>query len=380
MCRPSLIQAGLFLGMALLAVAGDRGVINDPDGFTNVRADQRADAAVVAKVKTGEPFEFESGDGDWWKVTLSSGKSGWIHYSRIRYHFTLDEIPEKDEENSEVGDYAKARGFDYCVTARGAAKGELAEMKRFFGITDTDGAASEGHNFYYNMVIHLLGDEKLAAFLSKQPLEYQLGVRNQMGSFEDDSYMGRHFPKTGKLLCRKEMVDWPSPDGRYAIRKVFSDACASRESKITRAELIDKATGKAIADLTDADIGEGYHREGKVMWSPDSQRFAFFSGADGSAAQTVVYQTDGRTFTRTKQPELKLPDRDADDEVKGAKPLWTFVEPLRWEKPDVLVLMHHEYFEILRPDRTINSTGRTYDITRNLTTGEATAKVKRFDE
>ena len=335
---------------------------------------------IAAKVKSGEPFEFESGDGDWWKVTLSSGKSGWMHYSRIQYHFTLDEIPEKDEENSEVGDYAKARGFDYCVTARGAAKGELAEMKRFFGITDTDGAASESHSFYHSMVIHILGDEKLVSFLGGQPLEYQLGVRNQMGSFEDDSYMGRHFPKTGKLLCRKEMVDWTSPDGRYAIRKVFSHACASRESKVMRAELVEKTTGKVITDLTDVDIGKGYHREGKVMWSPDSKCFAYFSGMDGSAAQTIVYQTDGRAFTRMNPPEVKFPGRDADEEIKGAKPLWTFVEPLRWEKPDALVLLHHEYYEILRPDRTINSTGRTHEITRHLTTGEATVKVKQYDD
>ena len=33
-----------------------RGVINDPDGYVNVRADKRLDAPVVAIVRKGQPF------------------------------------------------------------------------------------------------------------------------------------------------------------------------------------------------------------------------------------------------------------------------------------------------------------------------------------
>lgn len=36
------------------ASAGTRVVINDPDGFTNVRAKPRETAAIVARVKSGE--------------------------------------------------------------------------------------------------------------------------------------------------------------------------------------------------------------------------------------------------------------------------------------------------------------------------------------
>src|SRR6266550_4649820 len=46
-----------FLGFA--GVSEFRGVIDDPDGYVNVRKDKRADAPVVAKVKAGEPFEFQ---------------------------------------------------------------------------------------------------------------------------------------------------------------------------------------------------------------------------------------------------------------------------------------------------------------------------------
>ena len=373
-----------YLGLCLIhaAAAGQQGVISDPDGFTNVRAEQGADAAVVAKVKVGEIFEFDGSEGsEWWKVTLASGKSGWMHFSHIRFYFTLDEIPKKDEEGSEVGSYAKERGFDYCATARAAARGEPAAMKRYFGINDTDGGAAEVHAEYFNKVIHLLGDENLAAFLKDQTLAYRLEVRNEMSGgfvlwpFESNNYTERNFPLTNRLLFRKEVVDWPSPNGSLAIRKVFSEARVTENSKVVKVELIEKATGKAIADLTKEDIGTGAHREGKVLWSPDSKRFAYFSGALASKAQTVVYQKSGEKFARADLPKVELPGRAGDAELIGAQHLWEFVEPLRWVGPDVLELRHHDYFEGKHADGSIHSIGRTYLITRDFMNGKATAKV-----
>src|SRR6266481_5503799 len=43
-----------------------RGVIDDPDGYVNLRKDKGADAPVVAKVKAGEPFEFQKKERDDW--------------------------------------------------------------------------------------------------------------------------------------------------------------------------------------------------------------------------------------------------------------------------------------------------------------------------
>jgi hypothetical protein len=383
MIKPCL---SALLGLMLLhsAPGQERGVINDPDGFTNLRAGQGADSAVVAKVKVGEVFEFESGEGsEWWKVSLASGKSGWMHFSRIRFHHTLAEIPERDEEGSEVGYLGKSHGFDYCATARSAAKGVPAAMKRYFGINDADGGAGEMHSLYFNRVIHLLGDEKLAAFLKDQPLAYRLDVRYELTGgmalwpFESNRYTERVFPRTYALLCRKEIVDWPSPDGRFAIRKVFDDARVTENSKVVKAELIEKVTGEGLADLTGDDIGTGFDREGDVMWAPDSNRFAYFSGAKlGGEAQTVVFQKTGAKFSRMELQEAQLPGRAKHAELKGADVIWRFVKPLSWEKPDVLVLLHHEYFEGKHGDRSIRSVGRTYDITHDLTKGTATAKAR----
>ena len=388
-----IMNASLFIHVAALVillmripVAAEQGVIDDPDGFTHVRSAPRADSAVVTKVKSGEPFNFEPSKGsDWWKVVLSSGTTGWMHSSRILLHHRLEDMPAKDEEGSEIGEYAKGKGFDYNATARAAAQGDANALKRFFGIKDTDGAAAESHAYTLGQVIHILGDAQLAAFLDRQPREYQIEIRNQLTDFvpypfDSRRYLERHFPKTTHVLCRKEVVDWPSPDGRYFIRKVFRDAFPHEGSTVTQSELLERASGKVVAVLTQDDIGSGPHREGRVLWSPDSKRLALFSGAPASDAQTVVYQSDGTSFTRVPSADAKLPGRDVDAELKKAKHLWQHVEPIRWTSPDVLVLQHHDYFEAKGPNGSIHSIGRTYEITRNLATGEATAKVMRFDE
>jgi hypothetical protein len=311
-----------------------------------------------------------------------------MHHSRIRQHFTLDEMPEKDEEGSEVAYYGEAHGFDYNATARAAAKGEPAGMKRFFGINDTDGGAAESHAYVFCRVIHLLGDDKLAAFLQDQPLQYKLDVRETLlggvvlWPFDGELYTERNFPRTTRFLCRKEMVDWPSPDGKYAIAKVFSEARPTHKSKVEKAIVIEKASGKTVTEFTEDDIGTGLNREGKVLWSPDSKRFAHMSGAlrAGGEAQTVVYEMKDGSFKRAKLAGVEFPGRAGDAELKGARHLWQYVEPQRWESAEVLVLLHHDYFEGIRADRSIHSIGRTYEVTQHLGKGSATAKVKNFGE
>ena len=113
------------LAFAPLAQAQRTGVIDDPDGFVDVRAEKSAEAAVIATVKTGEPFTFEcENDTDWCKVTLRSGKSGWMHFSRIRLHFTDKDLPTQEKDpagESEIDQFASGRGLDYAAVTRRAA-------------------------------------------------------------------------------------------------------------------------------------------------------------------------------------------------------------------------------------------------------------------
>jgi uncharacterized protein YgiM (DUF1202 family) len=246
-----LLLACVF-AVAPLAQAQRAGVINDPDGFVNVRAEKSADAAVIATVKAGEPFTFEwENDADWYKVTLTSGKSGWMHLSRIRLHFTDKDLPTQEKDpagESEIDQFASGRGLDYAAVTRRAAHGDARALKQFFSIAhDADGAAAESIGGVPTVVYHLVGDEKFAKFLLAQLLPYRMMVRNLIlgdGLMPPASaYLSRHFPMTAKALFQREMVDWFSPNGLYAIRKVFTDELELSGSKVVRAELIEAPAG-----------------------------------------------------------------------------------------------------------------------------------------
>lgn len=57
--------------------------INDPDGYTNVRAGPSTNAAIIAQVEQGDVFATYQQDTTWWAVGLDDGTEGYIHSSRI---------------------------------------------------------------------------------------------------------------------------------------------------------------------------------------------------------------------------------------------------------------------------------------------------------
>ncbi len=392
-CGPIYLLFLSVLTFALPARAQRMGVIDDPDGFVNLRAGKSADAVVVAKVKTGETFTFASDhDPDWYKVTLPSGKSGWMHLSRIRLFFTEKDLPsaEKDPAGpSEIDDVARSHGFDYAAGTRRAARGDAKSLERFFEIAqDADGAAAESIAGVPTMVYHLLGDEKFAKFLAGQPLAFRMMVRNRILSDglmpPASAYLSRHFPQTTRVLLRREMIDWSSPNDLYAIRKVFSDELELAGSKVARAELIEKKSGRVLCDLTRDDIGTGPEREGEALWSPDSKRVACVSSdltqESGNLfstprpavlrTETAVYQLSGEAFVRVDLPLHEAPGRESDHELEGAILGHRYTRAVRWAKPNVLLLRQHDYYEKMVPMvvggstfDTIKGFARSYEIT-----------------
>jgi hypothetical protein len=59
-------------------------VISDQDGFSNVRGGPSADAPIVARVNAGETFNTYAQDGEWWRVRIAGGLTGYMERSRIR--------------------------------------------------------------------------------------------------------------------------------------------------------------------------------------------------------------------------------------------------------------------------------------------------------
>jgi Bacterial SH3 domain len=390
-----------------LAQAQRAGVIDDPTGSVDVRAEKNADAAVIATVKNGEPFTFESeNDADWYKVTLASGKSGWMHLSHIRLHFTEKNLPSREKDpagESEIDQFAGGRGLNYAAVTRRAARGDGKALKQFFSLAqDADGAAAESIGGVPTVVYHILGDEKFAKFLLAQPLPYRMMVRNRIlsdGLMPPASvYLSRHFPLTAKALFQREMVDWFSPNGLYAIRKVFTDELELSGSKVERAELIEKKTGRVLLDLTPDDIGTGAQREGEALWAPDSKRVACLSSdlteQHGNLfstprpaphkKQTAVYQLSGDLFRRVELPLGEVPGRDSDTELERAILGHEYTEPTRWQRPNVLVLQRHEYYEKMKPTaigdvkfESIHTFDRLYQITATIDAdGKATVVWK----
>ena len=230
-----------------------------------------------------------------------------------------------------------------------------------------DGEAAEGYYPQAWELFHVVGDKNFANFVRDLPLTDQVGVRGtliagasdeEFGSTADVHYLQRYFPETTKTLFRGEIVDWTSPDGRYSIRKTFTDPLDLNESKVSRAELIEKATGRVLCDLTDADIGAGAAREGSVLWSPDSKRFAYVA-----AEETTVYQSSGKSFTKINLPLDQPPGKESDPQIRGAVMGEESVTPTRWAKADTLILERFDHYTKLNPSSGKTDVVRRYEIT-----------------
>ena len=390
-------------------------MISDPDGYTNVRD---YDGKVIAKVKAGERFITskpwnQSGDSKW-IVCLKSGITGFMDKNRIRLLpdeplMKLNHDANKKEwrkfqstRDSEIGDtasVAKRRGLDYYKVLMAASNGDKKALAQFFSLADSmDGGAAEGYFPDASAVFHLVGDKTFSNFVRGLPVADQVGVRGtvmtglsaeEFANGADVNYLQRYFPETTRLLFRGEIVDWTSPDGRYSIHKTFTDPLDLAESKVSHAELIEKATGQTLCDLTNADIGVGSDREGSVFWSPDSKRFAYVASdlrggrlfskaaAPPQKTQTTVYQNSDKSFAKIDLPLDQPPDKENDPEMKGAVMGHEFVTPVRWVDANTLVLERHDYYErLMPPSGSLHSFARLYEITVSFKDGTANASWK----
>jgi hypothetical protein len=94
-----MLAACLSFSCLLFAVAeledptvGRLAVIEDPDGFVNMRSKPEADSEVVLKIQKDEFFVCEPAESDWWHVEDFFGNEGYMHKSRIRL---IKDLPGK---------------------------------------------------------------------------------------------------------------------------------------------------------------------------------------------------------------------------------------------------------------------------------------------
>ncbi len=93
-----------------------------------------------------------------------------------------------------------------------------------------------------------------------------------------------------------KQVDFPSPDGKFA----FLVGHGEDEQSI---DLIDKGTEKVRQHIADDDMSSVYYR---VLWAPESKRFALMTRAGHPNQGVRVYFLKGDQFQEITIPELTV--------------------------------------------------------------------------
>lgn len=143
--------------------------------------------------------------------------------------------------------------MNYYEVTRAAARGDKKALRTFFTL-GLDGAAAETHiTSIEEVVIHLVGDDKFAAFLREQPPEFRQGISGgwELGTFspfDPKEYFRQHFPKSAKIL----FPDYHQliRDYTRAIDRNPKDSEAYRQRG--NAEYEKEDWDRAIADFTRA--------------------------------------------------------------------------------------------------------------------------------
>lgn len=71
-------------GRILNDSAERQGVINDPDGYTNIRKSNNSKSEIIGKVMEGEVFTYWETNDNWYVVQTAKGIKGFIYKNRIK--------------------------------------------------------------------------------------------------------------------------------------------------------------------------------------------------------------------------------------------------------------------------------------------------------
>lgn len=141
----------------------------------------------------------------------------------------------------------------------------------------------------------------------------------------------------GGLLTSSLRADdarkFPSPDGRFALR--LDAPSKPDEEALTSVKLVDAKSGAVLLELDS--LGHPWIEEIKMVWSPDSHRAAFMS-ASRRGGWTTLYARLGDTFVEVPMPELI---HATIQHRTGFKTVLAERVPIRWMKPNVLLLENH---------------------------------------
>jgi hypothetical protein len=133
---------------------------------------------------------------------------------------------------------------------------------------------------------------------------------------------------------------FPSPDGKFAMQ-LSNQAQGGKQI-----QLVEVSSGKVVVDLGDAPYPRA--NDCRLLWSPDSQRVAFY-GANQRGGDTTVYFRSESKFSESPLPELGICATATQKKELKAEGINKFIEfdtaPKKWLKSGALVLMNTQGWE-----------------------------------
>ncbi len=125
-------------------------------------------------------------------------------------------------------------------------------------------------------------------------------------------------PVRGQDDPKKNKIEAPSPDGRFAFRYSGDpDSAGADDAEAQTYDLIDQKSGKVLMSVveSDPDIGPSARFHMDVLWRPDSKAFAITAFLWKRGSTLFVCTRDGSAFRKIEIPELEadIPEK----EMKG---------------------------------------------------------------
>ncbi len=147
-------------------------------------------------------------------------------------------------------------------------------------------------------------------------------------------------------------VQFPSPNGKFA----FLIGRGEYERTI---DLIDKKTTRVLQHIDDTDMGSVSYR---VLWAPDSKRFALMTRAGHPNQDVRVYSRKGDKFQEIKLPELTadIPEKVLAGKEHPHVAMNDWQEAEKWNKDGSLRLTI---------ENMVDGAGHTADATRTVLLG-----------
>lgn len=109
----------LVVAINQFAIAQQKGLINDPDGYTNIREGKSSSTKIIGRILEEQEFLYYSDDSsNWWKVEIElENKStiiGYIHNSRIK--------PVSNDQTTILYHEFEPTASDFRITKRNISK------------------------------------------------------------------------------------------------------------------------------------------------------------------------------------------------------------------------------------------------------------------